>query len=153
MANFTFFFLVTFLRIVESCLILINRPISLSLPSFSFIIENEFIRKTSIKNRSVELSSIIVILHQFVLLVKIKFPFLTSMIINMPFLYVPVFTDSVRLRAWLNGKALAKRVQHFIQHHTTLMFYEMLHSFGHLVVSCFILLYLVLSCCILLYEV
>ena len=40
-------------------------------------------------------------------------------------------------------KAPAKRVQHFIQHHTTLMFYEMLHSFGHLVVSCFIVLYLV----------
>ena len=38
-------------------------------------------------------------------------------------------------------KAPAKRVQHFIQHHTTLMFYEMLHSFGHLVVSCFIVLY------------
>ena len=30
-----------------------------------------------------------------------------------------------------------------IQHHTTLMFYEMLHSFGHLVVSCCITLYLV----------
>ena len=39
-------------------------------------------------------------------------------------------------------KAPAKRVQHFIQHHTTLMFYEILHSFGHLVVSCFIMLYL-----------
>ena len=37
----------------------------------------------------------------------------------------------------------AKRVQHFIQHHTTLMLYEMLHSFGHLVVSCCIVLYLV----------
>ena len=36
-------------------------------------------------------------------------------------------------------KAAAKRVQHFI-HHTTLM-NEMLHSFGHLVVSCCILLY------------
>ena len=40
-------------------------------------------------------------------------------------------------------KAPAKRVQHFIQHHTTLMFYEMLHSFGHLVLPCFIVLYLV----------
>ena len=42
------------------------------------------------------------------------------------------------------SKAPAKRV-HFIQHHTTLMFYEMLHSFGHLVVSCCILLYEVWS--------
>ena len=32
------------------------------------------------------------------------------------------------------NKAPAKRVQHFIQHYTTLMLYEMLHSFGHLVV-------------------
>ena len=40
-----------------------------------------------------------------------------------------------------HSKAPAKRVQHFIEHHTTLMLYEMLHSFGHLVVSCCILLY------------
>ena len=39
------------------------------------------------------------------------------------------------------SKAPAKRVQHFIQHHATLMFNEMLHSFGHLVVSCCIFLY------------
>ena len=35
------------------------------------------------------------------------------------------------------------RTTFHIQHHTTLMFYEMLHSFGHLVVSCCIMLYLV----------
>ena len=40
------------------------------------------------------------------------------------------------------AKAPAKRVQHFIQHHTTLLLYELLHSFGHLVVSCCIVLYL-----------
>ena len=47
--------------------------------------------------------------------------------------------------AW--NKAPAKRVQHFIQHHTTSMLYAMLRSFGHLVLSCFIVLYLVVSCC------
>ena len=61
---------------------------------------------------------------------------------------VLLLNDARRLRALSDSrkaKAPAKRVQHFIQHHTTLMFYEMLYSFGHLVVSCFIM--------ILLYEV
>ena len=54
------------------------------------------------------------------------------------------------------SKAPAKRVQHFIQHHTTLMLYEMLHSFGHFVVSCCIMLChktLYNICCTLLYVV
>ena len=45
-------------------------------------------------------------------------------------------------------KAPAKRIQHFIQHHTTLILCEMLHSFDYLVVSCCIVLYRVVSCCI-----
>ena len=39
----------------------------------------------------------------------------------------------------------AKQVQHFIQHQSFMM-YEMLHSFGHFVLSCCIMLYRVVSC-------
>ena len=46
-----------------------------------------------------------------------------------------LFTGS-RTETYLQFLGPAKRVQQFIQHYTTLMFYEMLHSFGHLVVFC-----------------
>ena len=49
-----------------------------------------------------------------------------------------------RVAYWLQGKALAKRIQYFIEQCTTFVLGEMLDSFDHLLYS--VLLYTALSC-------